>query len=892
MALKSGTHVGPYEIIAALGAGGMGEVYRATDTKLKRDVAIKVLPADVAGDPDRLARFEREALVLASLNHPHIASIYGLEDSDGEPCLVLELVDGPTLAETTASRPVALDEALEMARQIASALEAAHEKGVIHRDLKPANVKITPEGNVKVLDFGLAKAFADESMEISGDPSRSPTMTMSATRAGVILGTAAYMSPEQARGKPVDKRTDIWAFGAVLYEMLTGRQAFPGQTASDAMAKILEREPDWEALPVRTPLKVRELLRRCLCKEQRDRLHDIADARIEIDEVLADPTAAEHATDGAPLRALWIRALPWVLAAVTTFAFLALLKTNLETDRGAPQQSTHLSVVLPPHLRLYAERPTVLAMSPDGRRLATVVDDGGIRRLFVQSLDEAEGSVLAGTEGANSPFFSPDGRWLGFKADVEEKLKKIPVDGGVPVVIVDDVWGRGAIWGPDDFVIFPKEYSGGLWRVAAAGGRAEPVTETDASETAHWWPQVFLGGRALLFTSFHSTDPDENRIVVRSLETGQDKVLVENATFGRYVATGHLLYMQRGIFFAVRFDASKLETIGSPVPVLDDVGRRDVYRAGHIEITADGTLAYISQSILYPPSHLVWVNRDGSEQRSDASPASYANPRFSPDGHRVALSLSEESRDLWVYELSTGRLDRLTHEPIAEEAPIWTADGRDLIYSAENINLDLYRKPSDGSGDATLLHSSAYDLIPESVSPDGKWLIFSETPPDTETDLWLLSLEGESEPTTFLRTRFNENTAAFSPDGRWVAYTSHDSGRREIYVREFPGAGKKTRVSVEGGDQASWSPDGKELYFLNGHKMMAAVVVRRQEELAFGTPRTLFEAPYETHWLGKHYDVSPDGRFLMVKVPPDLAPRRVNVVLNWFEELERLVPAD
>jgi serine/threonine-protein kinase len=888
MALEPGTQVGPYEITAPIGAGGMGEVYRATDTKLKREVAIKVLPDDVAADPDRLARFEREALVLASLNHPNIASIYGLEESGGVPCLVLELVEGQTLAQRLVTGGLPVERALELAVQIASALETAHEKGVVHRDLKPANVKITPEDSVKVLDFGLAKAIADESPDVLSDPSLSPTMTMSATRAGVILGTAAYMSPEQARGKPVDKRTDVWAFGCVLYELLTGHQAFPGETASDCIAGILGREPEWAALPPRTPLKIREVLRRCLRKKRRDRLHDIADARIEIEEVLADPAAAETAVDVPPQRSWWVRALPWALAAVMTLAFLVSLRANLEADRGAPRQSTHLSVVLPPHLRLYAERPTVLALSPDGRRLATVVDDGGVRRLFVQGLDEAEGRVLAGTEGANSPFFSPDGRWLGFKADEEEKLKKIPVAGGIPVVIVDDAWGRGATWGPDDFVIFPKEYQGGLWRVPAAGGRPEPVTETDASGMAHWWPQVLPGG-ALLFTSLHTTDPDENRIVVRSLKTGQDKVLVEKATFGRYVATGHLLYMQRGIFFAVRFDESELATIGNPVPVLADVGRRDVYRAGHLEVAADGTLAYISQPTLDPPSHLVWVDRDGSEHRLDASPASYANPRLSPDGRRVALSLSEESRDLWVFELSTGRLDRLTHQPTAEEAPIWTADGKEIIYSAENINMDLYRKPADGSGDATLLHSSPYDLYPEAVSPDGKWLIFREDALDTKGDRWLLSLDGESEPSPFLRTPFGEIMAALSPDGRWLAYTTEDSGRPEIYVREFPGAGKKTRVSVDGGDQASWSPDGEELYFSNGHKMMAAAVIRRQDGLAFGTPRTLFEAPYETHWLGKLYDVAPDGRFLMVKVPPELAPRRVNVVLNWFEELERLV---
>jgi serine/threonine-protein kinase len=866
----------------------MGEVYRATDTKLKRDVAIKVLPDDVAEDPERLARFEREAHVLASLNHPHIASIYGLEESGGVPCLVLELVEGQTLAERLGAGAPPVANALGIARQVASALEAAHEKGVIHRDLKPANVKITPGESVKVLDFGLAKALADESAEVSGDPSHSPTLT-AATLAGVILGTAAYMSPEQARGKRVDKRTDIWAFGCVFYEMLTGRQAFPGETASDSIAGILEHEPDWQRLPSTTPLKVRELLERCLRKGHRDRLHDIADARIEIEEVLAAPSGAPTLTDvPSASPGTWLRSLPWAVAALLAVALGGL--SWLHFRPAEPKIPLRLSVNLPSTVRLYSAE-SGLALSPNGTRLVITVDRGGTSQLYLRELGKAEAVPLPGTEDGFNPFFSPDGEWVGYTDSGGARLMKVSVGGGSPIVVCDGVkWGSGS-WGLDDLIIYTKEYSSGLWRVPASGGTPEMLTTPDSSqgELGHWWPQILPGGREVLYTSYRSP-VDEARIVVHSLEKREQKVLAEGAIFGRYVPTGYLLYARGTTVFATPFDAEKLEATGPPVPVLDDVAHSPAMGWSPFSIAWNGTLAFVSDSVLFPPQNLMWVGPDGTEQAVALAPQHYLHPRLSPDGRRLALSVSE---DVWLCELSRGSSTRLTSEKTSENFPVWTADGKRVIYRKEQPQYDLYWRSADGSGPEELLYSTPYDKQPSDVSPDGKALVFHETHPDTRNDIWLLSFEGDREPRPLVRTPFTEGMATFSPDGRRLAYVSNESGRCEVYAQAFPGPGGKERISIDGATASPvWSQDGKELFYLNGPKMMA-VSIDRERGLMAGSPRVLFEGQYESEReLDPTFDVAPDGRFLMVKVPPELAPRQINVVLNWSEELKRLVPTE
>jgi serine/threonine-protein kinase len=514
------------------------------------------------------------------------------------------------------------------------------------------------------------------------------------------------------------------------------------------------------------------------------------------------------------------------------------------------------------------------------------VDDGRVDQIFLRELGEKEAVPLAGTEGGTSPFFSPDGKWIGFRDDTEEKLERVSVDGGTPVVIVDDVWGRGSTWGPDDFVVFTKKYSTGLWRVPAAGGTPEMLTEPDAAvELGHFWPQILPGGREVLFTSYRSS-PELTRLMVHSLETGQQRTVFEGAYFGRYVPTGHLLYLKKEILFAIRFDLESLATTGTGLPVLEDVGGLFQW-LGHLGVSENGTLAYIPHSTQYPPKDLVWVDRGGSEERLEVESRPFVSPTLSPDGRRIAVSIMADDTEVWIYELSRGISTPLTHQPTSDEKPIWTHDGRRVIYSRENIQFDIYWIAADGRGQEELLHSSDYDLFPLDVSPDGKWLFFQED--HASEDLWLLPLDGEGEATPFLRTPFDERSASFSPDGHWVAYDSDESGQPEVYIQEFPGASDKYRVSIDGGSEPCWSRDGTELYFLSGQKMMAATV-RLGADIEIDKPQILFEGSYDDYWIAGNFDVAPDGRFLMVKTPPENASRQVNVVLDWFGELERLVP--
>ena len=887
MALKPGTQLGPYEITAPLGAGGMGEVYRATDTKLKREVAIKVLPDDVVADSERLARFEREAHVLASLNHPHIASIYGLEESGGVPCLVLELVEGQTLAERIAAGVLPVEKALEIAKQIASALEAAHEKGVIHRDLKPANVKITPEGSVKVLDFGLAKAFANESVEISGDASLSPTLTMSATRAGVILGTAAYMSPEQARGKRVDKRTDVWAFGCVLYEMFTGRQAFPGETASDSIAAILGREPDWQALPSSTPLKVRELLQRCLTKDARNRLHDIGDARIETEEVLADPGGAVRATIDHPDRkTILSRAVPWIVAV----AAIALLIWNGVRDAPAERSGPiRASLGLPSGV----EPDESMAFSPDGSRLVFVANREGRSQLYMRELTRGDFVPMKGTEGAHFPFFSPDGRWVGFTDFDDFTLKKIAVAGGEPVVICDGVDAGGGSWGSDDLIIFARTWGGGLWRIPASGGTPEPLGSSEPSEEYRMdlWPQSLPGRSAVLFTR-GAGSLDAWRIMVISLETGEQTTLVDGAVFGRYAPSGHLLYLRGTTLFAQPFDVSRLELTGPRVPVLDQVAINTSAGFAWLTFSNDGTLAYLPNSFVSAPEQLVWVARDGTERTAADRLDDYQWPTLSPDGGRVALCSGEfPPNDVWIHDFARDSRTRLTLGAEDDCSPIWTPDGQRVIYYRSNPQYDLFWGPADGSQPAGLLYSDEEDKIPTSVSPDGTTLVYNTLgQSDTGMDIWQIPLQEEREPTPLVRTPFAEWGAAFSRDGHWIAFVSNESGRFEVYVQAFPESNGKIRISHDGGGAPVWSHDGTELFYRSGDKIMA-VGVETVPTFAAGKPQPLFQGRYVRDLFYRDYDVAADGRFLMVKTPEEHVTRQVNIILNWFEELERLAPA-
>ncbi len=881
-----------YKVIEKIGQGGMGEVYRAEDTNLDREVAIKVLPEQFTKDPQRLARFEREAKLLASLNHPNIAAIYGFEEADDVRFLAMELVPGETLAEKVAKGPVPVEEALEICRQIAEGVEAAHEKGVIHRDLKPANVKVTPEGKVKILDFGLAKAFEDE-LPVT-DISQSPTLTEEMTRAGLILGTAAYMSPEQAKGKPVDKRADVFAFGAVLYELLTGKRAFDGETITETIAKVLESEPKWELLPGNTPWTIRSLLRRCLTKDPHDRLDGIANVRIEIKLAVEEP-ATELPTGTAsavqPTRRLWAMAVGLVVLG----AVVAGLAVWLLVQPSSLEQSLNRFVIRPsPPVVLSSNNSNELAISPDGRQLVYRVNTERGSQLYLRSLEDFVDRPIPGTEGVRgSLFFSPDGESIGFFA--ERKLKKTSLAGGSPITLCDAAPGpRNGDWF-EDTIVFAASVDSvqGLYRVSANGGEPEMLAtlNPDEGEQEYGLPEFLPDGKDLLFTI--RLGPGYQTALL-SLETGEWKVVLENARQARYLSTGHLVYEQSrtGNLMVVPFDLAALEVTGDSVPVVQGV-RQALNGYVDYTISNNGTLVYVpSTSTGGLIRTLVWVDRQGLATPLIEDRQAYRRPRLSPDGQRVAVEVqSVGNSDIWIYDIGRGTRMRLTVKG-DNNSPVWTPDGTRVTFSSSRDGQsDLYWKPADGSGQAELLLNlnSQNNLVPSSWSPDGESLAFYAAITGAN-NIWALPREGDALP--FVATAFNERSPMFSPDGRWLAYVSNESGRDEIYVQPYPGPGGKWPVSTDGGTEPRWSADGRELFYRLGRKMM---VVEVQSEPAFtsGRPQLVFEGPYLTdNFATPNYDISPDGqRFLMIK-KEEGQQDQINVVLNWFEELKRLVPTN
>ena len=892
-----GQTIAHYKVTEKLGAGGMGEVYRARDERLGRDVALKILPEEFAADPSRLERFRREAHLLASLSHPNIAAIHGLEEAAGVRCLVLELVEGETLEEKIRRGPLPLEEALGIARQTADALEAAHEKGVIHRDLKPGNVKVTPEGQVKLLDFGLAKAFEGE--QTPAALGTSPTLTAAATRAGVILGTAAYMSPEQARAKAVDRRADIWAFGVVLYEMLSGKQAFPGETVSDTLAALLKTEPDQSGLPADTPAQVLRLLRRCLQKDPKQRLQSIADARLDIEEALSAPAAPEVV--GAPAarpQPAWRRTLPWaaglVAGAVLTGAAVWQLRPAAE-----PPTVSRFAETLGPGLTIaLSELPTV-AISPDGTRIALVVTRAGTNQILIRSLDKLEAQPLAGTEGAENPFFSPDGHWLGFFA--EGKLKKISLSGGAPFALCDAPVPRGAVWTPDDTILFAPNTEVGLFRISVAGGAPEPVTQLDAEniERTHRWPFLLPGGRSVLVTINTVENPDNfepAQVAAINLATGEKKILIEGGYMPAYSPGGHLLYSRSGVLLAAPFDLDRLEITGTPVPVVEGVTASRETGSTSYALSPNGHLVYVPGGLAVADRYLVWVDRQGKEQILPAEAKAFDEPRIAPDGRRVAHSITGPDSNVWTYDIGRNVVSRLTFGP-STFAPLWTPDGKRIVFSQPtpgNRKPALAWRLADGTGEADTLIEADSVMQPESVSPDGRFLLFARAFAGTSSDIFVLPLEGDHKPYPFLNTPATEYNAAFSPDGRWVAYVSFETGRPEIYVRAFPGpGGGKWQVSNEGGTQPVWPKGANEIFYRNGERVMA-VSVQTQPTFQPGSPRQLFVGRYLL-WTGpfRSYDVAPGGqRFLMVRdKDQDLSARTVTVVLHWAGELAQRAPA-
>jgi Tol biopolymer transport system component len=888
-----GRQLGSYKVLSLLGAGGMGEVYQAHDTKLGRKVAIKILPSAFVHDPERLSRFEREARVLAALNHPNIATIHGLEESGGVHYLVMELVPGETLAERITRGALPIEEALKIGGQIAEALEAAHEKGVIHRDLKPPNVKVTPEGRVKVLDFGLAKAFAGDGGE---DLSLGPTLTAAGTEEGRILGTPAYMSPEQARGKPVDKRADIWAFGCLIYELLTGRPTFRGETLSDTLAAVLGQEPDWHALPAETPAQVRDLLRRCLQKDPRERLHDIADARIEIEETLTAPATVVPIASTATPGLGWRHRIPWAIA----FVVGAVLVTTVvwffkRTPPTVQQPVSRFVITLPAGQQLAGldDGPAV-ALSADGTHLAYVAQQGGIQQLYLRSLDGLETKPIPNTEGAVNPFFSPDGQWLGFIAG--GKLKKVSINGGAALTLEDAVATGGASWSSRGMISFAPSLSSVPLQMSDGEGAPKALTRLEKGEVSHRWPAFLPDGNEVLFAVGTSISNWTNAwVAVQSVGTDKRRNLIQGGMQPRYAPSGHLVYAQGGRLMAAPFDPQRLEVTGAAVPVVDGVHQSPYYGDAQYSLSTTGSLVYVPAALRATQRTLVWVSRDGAEKPLPAPERAYRNPALSPDGLRVAVESTEPEDQIWLYDLSRQTLTPFTFRASGNAAPVWTPDGKRIAFlSYKDGPPNLFWELADGSGGLEQLTTSEYSQIPKSWSPDGQLLAFTQAGVTTGLDIWVLRL-GDRKAQPFLQTPANESVPQFSPDGHWLAYVSDESGRPEIYVLPYPGPGGKWQISTEGGKEPVWNRNGRELFYRSGSKMMAVEIVTHPSFVA-GKPRMLFEGPYlATPLTSPYYDVAPDGQhFLMLKPTEQAqaAPTQINVVLNWFEELKRRVPAN
>jgi Tol biopolymer transport system component len=897
MPLAPGVRLGPYEIVAAIGAGGMGEVYRAHDTKLDRDVAIKVLPDAFAADPERVARFQREAKTLASLNHPHIAAIYGLEDAAGVKALVLELVEGPTLADRIAQGPLPIDEALAIARQIGDALEAAHEQGIIHRDLKPANIKLRPDGAVKVLDFGLAKALTADSSRVSSvGLTNSPTITspIAMSGVGVLLGTAAYMAPEQARGKPVDKRADIWAFGCVLYEMLTGLRPFEGEDVALTFAAIMKSEPDLHALPAALPPAVRSCIGRCLHKDPKQRLRDIGDVRLVLEGTFETATQPARVSPGA--RGEWRKTAAVSIIALVLGALTAGFAVWTASKRSEPQRPVRFVVNLPPSVQFRGGIGDPVTISADGRRVVFNARQGNVDRVYTRALDQIEAVPVRGLDGiVGSLFLSPDGEWIGFDDVTDATFKRIRASGGPAATICrTGVTGgggfRGATWGTAGTIVFATAATPALMQVAEGGGEPKPVT-TPGDGEIHVSPHFLPDGRRLLFTVRKKGAPDQIALLDR--ESASPRVLLQG-TSARYAATGHVLFVREGAVWAAAFDVNRGAIAGDPAPVLEDV---EILASGvaRLGLANDGTLVYAPGSGAGTQRTLVWVDRSGREEAVAAPPRQYSWVRVSPDGTRLAMEIQDTANtDIWTYDLRRGTLDRLTFSAGPDRWPLWTPDGQRIVFAS---GTDLMWTPADGTGNPEKIAAGLpFPSRPYAWSRGKLSLVYDQE--NVSGDTFLLPLGGNRQPQPLIATDFRNHRPAISPDGRWIAYTSNETGREEIYVRPFPAVGSgRWAISSEGGISPVWAPNGRELFYNSiPINTMLRVAIDAAPSFRATTPEVLFQKSY--FWGlaagGRTYDMAPDGRFLMIKEggTQDERPPSIVLVLNWFEELKRLVPSN
>ena len=893
LALTPGTRLGPYEITALIGEGGMGKVWRAHHTALKRDDALKVLPDAFASDPERLARFRREAQVLASLNHPNIAHVHGLEQADGVQALVMELVEGPTLADRIAQGPIPADEALPIARQIAEALEAAHEQGIIHRDLKPANIKVRPDGTVKVLDFGLAKALAGDPLTSPVALANSPTITspVAVTGVGMLLGTAAYMSPEQARGKAVDRRADIWAFGAVLFEMLTGKRAFDGEDVGDTLAAVLRAQPDWSSLPAATVVPVRTLLRGCLEKDPRQRIGSVSAALFVLRHQIAGEGTEVLAGHPGPKDGR--RVALFTTAALIVGAIGAGTGVWWLTRFDPPSVVRTTIATSGPTAVVVSDVQRSIAITPDGSRVVYRGDN----QLLVRALDQLQPTALSGLGAPQGVFLSPDGEWIGF-VDGNRMIRKVSITGG-PAELVCAVGPgvpTGATWGPDETIIFATNAAGrGLQRVPAAGGEPTAVTTVDHArgEGGHLWPEFLPGGEAVLFTILPSpVNPQNAQIAVLDLRTGSSRVLIRGGSHARYVPTGHLVYGVSGTLRAVAFDLKRLEVVGMPATVLEGVVTTGL-GAADIAVAANGSLVYVAGRAVDRRQTVVSVDRQGRASPLPGIPLDvYRTVRVSPDGTKLALATFEQ---VSIYDFARATLIRLTTGPTSESNPLWTPDGQRLVFTSTPAGYpELFVRRADGTGSVDRLLSRAKDLIdlhPDGWSKDGKHLLFTEVPPTLEPAIGQVAFERPSDVKLLVK---GATFAAVSPDGRWIAYTSGTpaAGQYGIFVEQYPELGDRQQISTGGGDVAVWSRDNRELFFksLDGRQMFA-VPVQSGATLGAGRTQMLFEAAMGPSGGGfRVYDVAPDGRFLIVQAAQADAAPEIVVVQHWFEELKRLVP--
>ena len=867
MTLQAGSNLGPYEILAPLGKGGMGEVYRATDTRLGRQVAIKIVGQ---GFTDR---FDREARAIAALNHRHICTLHDV----GPNYLVMELVEGETLTRRLRRGPMPIADCIIAGAQIAEALEAAHEKGIVHRDLKPGNIMFAQDGSLKVLDFGLAKAVLG--VETS-DPASSETVS-AGTATGTILGTAAYMSPEQARGLPVDRRTDIWAFGCVLFEMLTGSQAFRGRTVTDVLAAVIGAEPEWQRLPAATPPWLRSLLRRCLQKDPRRRVHDIADIRIELQDQQDDGGPPIGNPQQPTRRALAI--LPWALTGALSVGLVWLVIDWRSAATDIPTGSPiRVELNLPAGVELWEPLTNggSVALSPDGSKLAFIGMTSGNRQIYIRRLDQFDTVAVRGTSGANAVTFSPDSRAIGVML-ITRVLKKIGLEDGlvVPLASGVDVNG-GTTWGVDGRITFGR--AGVLWQVPAAGGEATQLTSLDtaAGELAHRWPVAVGSAGAIVFAVQTGASETAFRIDALVPGTRQRQVVLDSGTFPFYAPSGHLIFSRDRTMLVVAFDATTLRTLGEPVRVLSDA-RMTVTGAPTLAISTAGMAAYTAGSAA---NRLVWVTRQGVETPIPAEPRRYSVPRIARDGRRIAVSVSG---DVWVLDTARGTFSRLTRDPTLDHSfPEWTPDGKRVWFRSQK---GLQVIDADGGGTLEGVPATSAADWPLTVSPDGDRLLFLRVTEPTSGDVYTLPLASDGKPAPFLKTSAYEGGAQFSPDGRLLAFTSNESGQFQVFVQLVAGSGRK-QLAAEIGKYPRWSANSKELFLRDGPRMLVVEVTATTAGVSISPPRQLFEKDYDfgSGQTIPNYDVGSDGRFVMVK--PESGAARLNVVLNWFGELARLAP--